>query len=115
MTLQIDHIQLAIPEGGEDQARAFWSGLLGLVELPKPDALAARGGCWFSLGTQELHLGVETPFSPARKAHPGLLTPRIDALADALAPVTWDSAIPERRRFFASDPFGNRLEFIESS
>jgi catechol 2,3-dioxygenase-like lactoylglutathione lyase family enzyme len=115
MTLQLDHIQIAIPKDGEDQARAFWSGLLGLVEMPKPKALAARGGCWFSLGTLELHLGVEHPFAPAHKAHPGFLTPQIDALAQKLAPVQWDTEIPARRRFFTTDPFGNRLEFIEQT
>jgi len=115
MTLSLDHIQIAIPEGGEDQARAFWTGLIGLTEVPKPGLLAGRGGCWFQLDEQELHLGVEAPFQPAKKAHPGFLTTDIDALAKSLPSVTWDRAIPDRRRFFTQDPFGNRLEFIEQT
>lgn len=115
MTLTLDHIQLAIPEGGEEQARAFWSGKLGLIEIEKPQPLQARGGCWFKLGRQELHLGVETPFAPAKKAHPGFLTADIEALADTIGAVTWDETLTDRRRFFCTDPFGNRLEFISFS
>ena len=115
MSLTLDHIQLAIPKDGEQAARAFWTGLVGLVELEKPDALRGRGGCWFALGALELHLGVETPFQPALKAHPGFQTSEIDALAARLPHVTWDTALPDRRRFFTSDPFGNRLEFIQKT
>ena len=81
----IDHVQVAAPPGCEDEARAFYGGLLGLEELPKPEALAARGGCWFRAGAQELHVGVEEPFAPARKAHPGLVVDDLDALARAAA------------------------------
>jgi catechol 2,3-dioxygenase-like lactoylglutathione lyase family enzyme len=111
------HVQLAIPRGGEDQCRAFWGGVLGMSELDKPPVLAARGGCWFRGGALEVHLGVEEPFSPARKAHPGLLVEGLPALAERLAehghPVTWDDDFPGHDRFYASDPFGNRLEFLE--
>jgi catechol 2,3-dioxygenase-like lactoylglutathione lyase family enzyme len=110
----IDHAQVAAPRGCESEARAFYGTLLGLEELPKPAALAARGGCWFRAGGQELHVGVEEPFSPARKAHPGLVADDLDALADRLAAegiaVDWDEAIPGTKRFHTSDPFGNRLE-----
>ncbi len=73
MIIGIDHVQLAMPGGGEDQARAFYVGLLGMAEVTNPEALAARGGCWFELGPVKLHLGVEEDFRAARKAHPGLL------------------------------------------
>jgi catechol 2,3-dioxygenase-like lactoylglutathione lyase family enzyme len=110
----IDHVQVAAPPGCEAEARAFYGTLLGLAELPKPDALAARGGCWFRAGSQELHVGVEEPFSPARKAHPGLVADDLDALAERLAAegiaVEWDEAIAGTRRFHTADPFGNRLE-----
>jgi len=113
----IDHVQVAAPPGCEEAARAFYDGLLGLEELPKPAALAARGGCWFRAGAEELHVGVEEPFAPARKAHPGLVVSGLDALAERLAgagiEVAWDETIPGTRRFHAADPFGNRLEFRE--
>ncbi len=116
LALHLDHIQLAIPAGSEDQCRAFWAGLLGLGELPKPEGLAGRGGLWLQLGTQELHLGVEADFRPAQKAHPGFVVSDITGLAETLTsaghPVRWDTAIAGRKRFFTQDPVGNRLEFI---
>jgi catechol 2,3-dioxygenase-like lactoylglutathione lyase family enzyme len=111
------HVQLAIPAGGEDAARGFYAGVLGLRELPKPPALAARGGCWFRGGDWEVHLGVEADFRPARKAHPGVQVAGVDALAQRLAesgvPVQWDEELPGWRRFYTADPHGNRLEFLE--
>jgi catechol 2,3-dioxygenase-like lactoylglutathione lyase family enzyme len=110
----LDHVQVAAPPGCEEQARAFYGGLLGLPELPKPDALAARGGCWFRVGAQELHVGVEEPFAPARKAHPGLVADDLDGLAGRLRAAGYDladdEAIPGVRRFHVADPFGNRVE-----
>lgn len=117
MITGLDHIQLAAPPGSEDALRAYYAGLLGMTESPKPPALAARGGCWFEAGTARLHLGIETDFHPARKAHPGLRVHHIDALAARLtaagAPVTWDAHLPGHRRFYSLDPVGNRLEFLE--
>ena len=111
----IDHVQVAAPRGCEADARAFYGGLLGLTELPKPESLAARGGCWFRAGAQELHVGVEDPFAPARKAHPGLVVEDLADLARRLGEqgieVTYDDTIPGTTRFYAADPFGNRLEF----
>lgn len=114
----IDHVQVAAPHGCEPEARAFYGGLLGLEELPKPEPLAARGGCWFRAGGQELHVGVEEPFSPARKAHPGLVVDDLDALATRLAAegveLEWDETIPGTRRCHVADPFGNRLELRQA-
>jgi len=111
----IDHVQVAAPAGCEAEARAFYGDLLGLEELPKPEPLAARGGCWFRAGAQELHVGVEDPFTPARKAHPGLVVGDLDALATRLRAagieVLYDDTIRGAKRFHAADPFGNRLEF----
>lgn len=119
MKLGLDHIQIAIPAGAEQTCRAFWGGMIGLRELEKPEALRARGGCWFALANAELHLGVEAPFSPAKKAHPGFRVTGINALAETLAAaghiLTWDDAIKTRARFFTEDPFGNRLEFLETN
>ena len=118
MLTAIDHVQLAIPAGEEDKARAFYLGVLAMTEKPKPPILAARGGCWFESAGVEIHMGVEDPFIPAKKAHPGLLVADIDALANLLAangyPVKWDDSIPGRRRFHSEDPHGNRLEFIQA-
>ena len=115
MITGIDHVQLAAPPGCEDAARAFYGGLLGLAELPKPPALAARGGCWFRAGDLEVHIGVEEDFRPARKAHPGFVVADLAALRSRLAEhgidVRDDDALPGALRFYADDPFGNRLEF----
>jgi catechol 2,3-dioxygenase-like lactoylglutathione lyase family enzyme len=114
----IHHVQIACPPGSEEALRAFYVGVLGLTEKAKPPALALRGGCWFTSEGIELHLGVEDDFRPARKAHPGLLWPDLDGLAERLAtagyPVTWaaDGEIPGLRRFHTEDPHGNRLEFL---
>jgi catechol 2,3-dioxygenase-like lactoylglutathione lyase family enzyme len=113
-----DHVQVAIPVGGEASARAFYAGLLGMAELEKPPALAARGGCWFASGTAILHLGVEEPFAPARKAHPAFVVDDLDALDATLTaaghPTTPANEIPGVRRFHSADPFGNRLEFQQA-
>lgn len=117
MITGLDHVQLAAPPGAEEVLRAFYTGVLGMTEIPKPPVLAARGGCWFQAGTAQLHLGVETGFWPARKAHPGLRVTGIDAYAARLAaqgtPVTWNDDLPGHRRFHCADPVGNRLEFLE--
>lgn len=114
---RLHHVQLAIPPGEEDRCRAFWGGVLGMDEVEKPPVLAARGGCWFRGGGLEVHLGVEQDFAPARKAHPGILVEDLRALASALeaagGEVTWDPEFPGHDRFYAHDPFGNRLEFLE--
>ena len=114
MFTDIHHVQLAMPAGWEDEARAFFVGALGMTEIEKPPVLAARGGAGFRGGGVELHLGVEEPFAPARKAHPGLV---VDDLAEAArrvgGDVTWDDDFPGFRRFHAHDPFGNRLEFLQ--
>lgn len=116
--LGLHHTQLAIPAGGEDDARAFYGQGLGLEEIEKPPVLAARGGCWFRGGGLELHLGVESPFNPARKAHPGILTDDIEQVGSRLSahgfPVEWDDAFPGFRRFYSHDRHGNRVEVLEA-
>jgi predicted enzyme related to lactoylglutathione lyase len=115
----LDHIQLAAPAGSEDALRGFYADVLGMTETPKPPALAARGGCWFEAGAARLHLGVEENFRPARKAHPGLRVRDIEAYARRLTDrgtgITWDDTLPGHRRFYCTDPVGNRLEFLEPS
>ena len=113
----IHHVQLACPVGSEAASRAFYSGVLGLDEIDKPPALARRGGCWFRGHGIELHLGVEDDFRPARKAHPALLVTGLDDWAALLTaagnPVSMDDVFPGMRRYYAHDPHGNRLEFLE--
>jgi catechol 2,3-dioxygenase-like lactoylglutathione lyase family enzyme len=115
--LAIDHVQLAMPPGGEDAARAFYGRLLGLPEQPKPPHLAARGGCWFESATVKVHLGVEPDFHPARKAHPALLVTDLPALVRTLAAggveIVEDEPLAGYDRVYVSDPFGNRLELLE--
>jgi catechol 2,3-dioxygenase-like lactoylglutathione lyase family enzyme len=112
----IDHVQPAMPAGEEDRARAFYVGLLGMAELRKPPELAKRGGCWFGSGSVQLHLGVETDFRPAKKAHPALRCADYDALVARLraagVKVTDDASIPGVRRCHIADSFGNRIELI---
>ncbi len=115
----LDHVQVAAPAGCEAEARRFYGELLGMSETPKPTALAGRGGAWFTCGAQEIHVGVEARFTPARKAHPAFAVDGESAL-DALAArlhsageaVTWDAAIPGVRRFYVADPWGNRVELV---
>jgi len=114
MITRIDHVQVAAPAGGEGAARAFYGELLGLPEVPKPERLRARGGVWFAVGEQQLHVGIEGSFAPARKAHPALAVPRagdLSALAAKLEAagreVAWDGP-----RFYVEDPFGNRVEVL---
>ena len=115
--LQYHHVQVAIPVGGEDEARDFYTGVLGMEEVTKPTALAARGGAWFRSGGLELHVGIDRDFAPAQKAHPGILTDDLDALAAQLGEhdvtVRPDGNLPGFRRFYVDDPFGNRLEFLQ--
>jgi catechol 2,3-dioxygenase-like lactoylglutathione lyase family enzyme len=116
MTVRLDHVQVAIPPGGEEAARGFYVDLLGLTEIAKPDSMRSAGGVWFAEG---LHLGVEEPFAPARKAHPGLGVDDLDAVAERLAAdghdVAWDERWEGVRRLHTHDPFGNRVELLESS
>lgn len=123
----IDHVQLTMPAGGEDAARAFYGGLLGLGEVPKPGPLAGRGGCWFvgprgdasgdERASFSLHLGAEADFRPARKAHVALLVEDLDGLRATLdaagTPTIDDDAPIGVRRFYTFDPFGNRLELVD--
>ena len=116
--ISLDHVQVAAPPGCEPQARRFYGELLGLIELPKPVALRARGGVWFALGAGQLHVGVERDFTPARQAHPAfrLAPPALDELARRLtaagARVDWDHELPDVRRFYTEDPWGNRIELL---
>jgi catechol 2,3-dioxygenase-like lactoylglutathione lyase family enzyme len=117
MIAALDHVQLAAPPGSEERLRAYYAGVLGMTEIPKPPVLAARGGCWFQAGFVQLHLGIEDDFRPARKAHPGLRVTDVEAWAARLAahgaPVIWDDDLPGHRRFHSEDPVGNRLEFLQ--
>jgi catechol 2,3-dioxygenase-like lactoylglutathione lyase family enzyme len=118
----VDHVQVAAPPGCEEEARRFYGGLLGLEEVAKPAPLAGRGGVWFACGAQQLHIGVEADFAPARKAHPALAVAppaELERLAAELehagVAITWDDALPGVRRFYAADPWGNRLELLATS
>jgi catechol 2,3-dioxygenase-like lactoylglutathione lyase family enzyme len=114
--IAIDHVQVAMPPGEEQKARVFYEGLLGMTELPKPPELAKRGGCWFESGAVQLHLGVESDFRPAKKAHPALrcrdYAALLQRLRDAGIEVNEPGDIPGVRRCHVHDPFGNRLELI---
>lgn len=105
-----------MPPGGEDLARGFYAGVLGLAEVRKPTRLAGRGGAWFETGAVRVHLGVETPFRPAKKAHPAFVVDDLAGLRAALAEAgqaaAVDDALPGHDRVYAEDPFGNRLEFL---
>jgi len=115
----IDHVQLAMPVGGEAEAERFYSGVLGLDRVAKPAVMAARGGCWFRGPHVELHLGTESSFRPARKAHPALLIRGLDALCSKIqsagGEVRFTDEVPGVRRCHVDDPFGNRIELIDDS
>jgi catechol 2,3-dioxygenase-like lactoylglutathione lyase family enzyme len=113
----LDHLQLAMPRGREAEARAFYGDILGLEELIKPPNLARRGGVWFALGSQQLHLGIEEDFRAARKAHPAFLVRDLAALRERLVAHGYkpyeDEPLAGYRRCYVADPFGNRLELME--
>ena len=113
----IDHVQLAMPAGHEEEARRFYAGLLGIPEIPKPAALVRRGGAWFENRQVKLHLGVDPEFRPARKAHPALLVKDLPGLIERLrsagVEVSDDEPLAGYDRVHVTDPFGNRLELME--
>ena len=118
MIAGIDHVALAAPPGSEEEARRFFSGVLGLEELPKPESQSKYGGAWFACGPQQLHVGIEEDFSPAHRAHPAFFVDSAERLAAVAArlggagvEVAWDQELPGTARFYATDPWGNRLEF----
>jgi catechol 2,3-dioxygenase-like lactoylglutathione lyase family enzyme len=116
---RIDHVQLAAPKGCEAAAREFYGAILGLREIEKPEPLRGRGGCWFQCGDQQIHIGVESEFRAAKKAHPAFAVADLGGVRQRLQAhgikITDDDSLPETRRFFAEDPWGNRLEFLEIS
>jgi catechol 2,3-dioxygenase-like lactoylglutathione lyase family enzyme len=114
--VRLDHVQLAMPPGGEADAEAFYAGLLGLSRLPKPEPMASRGGCWFASGPVAVHLGVEAEFRPARKAHPALAVRDLPALEATLRAAGVEvrpnpDAAPGAGAY-VDDPFGNRIELV---
>ncbi|KPF65602.1 VOC family protein [Porphyrobacter sp. AAP60] len=112
----IDHVQIACPAGGEDKARTFYAGLLGMTEVPKPANLSPSG-CWFTGGAVNLHIGVDPDFRAATKAHPALLVDDLAGLRGRLAAagcvIREDKPVEGYARFFTEDPFGNRIELME--
>lgn len=114
---KIDHIQVAAPRDSEEEAIRFYSVILGMKEIEKPEPLKARGGVWFEFGSFQLHIGIEDPFKPAKKAHPAFKVSGFEALKQHLAErgieSKQDDSIPGVERFFIFDPFGNRLEFMK--
>ena len=111
----IDHVQVAIPVGGEDEARAFYVRVLGLTEVPKPALMAARGGAWFEAGDVRVHVGAESDFVAARKAHPALTMRNLRAFVDERGlDATWNDEIAGLVRCHVADPFGNRIELVDA-
>lgn len=114
---RIDHVQLTGLKGCEEKARRFYNGVLGLKEISKPPSVKSSGGCWFVIGTQEIHIGIEDRFTPPVKAHPAFVIQNIEELRNHLKAleieIQEDRPIEGRARFFVRDPFGNRLEFLE--
>ncbi|HTQ30108.1 MAG TPA: VOC family protein [Opitutaceae bacterium] len=118
MITRLDHIQLTMPPGQEAAARKFFGALLEMEEEAKPPAYAVRGGCWFRSGTNVLvHASIEQGFSPQKKAHPAFCVRDLDALCARLSaqgfPIIPETTLPDRRRVYTTDPFGNRIELIQ--
>jgi catechol 2,3-dioxygenase-like lactoylglutathione lyase family enzyme len=113
----LHHLQIAMPEGGEEMARWFYRDLLGIAEVEKPENLKKRGGCWFERGDLHIHLGVEKDFRPARKAHPAFLVDDLAALITQLrsakVSIVADEPLQGYERIYVADPFGNRIELME--
>ncbi|MBY7142958.1 VOC family protein [Virgibacillus sp. NKC19-3] len=113
----IDHVQLAAPVGSEDEARGFFRNVLGFDEMEKPETLQGRGGVWFRSGTVHVHIGSDKSFTPAKKAHPAFQVKNLEIMKDHLAAKNVDFRVDDRlpgaNRFYVTDPFGNRIEFLE--
>ncbi|MGR3322485.1 MAG: VOC family protein [Pseudooceanicola sp.] len=118
MITAMHHVQLAMPKGGEDKARKFYIEALGFDEVEKPEILRGRGGVWFNQSGVELHLGVEEPFAPAKKAHPAFQVVSLEQAIQRLSAIGLeyrrDVDLPMIRRIYVDDPFGNRIELVES-
>ncbi len=114
--VHLDHVQLAMPPGGESRAEAFYEGVLGIPRVPKPPELEVRGGCWFERGSLRVHLGAEEDFRPAKKAHPAFAVDGIEELCAVLEtagyPVRRAEDVPGMPQWFVHDPFGNRIELV---
>jgi catechol 2,3-dioxygenase-like lactoylglutathione lyase family enzyme len=119
LIIDLDHVQITAPKGCEAEARRFFGQLLGLKEIEKPESLRSRGGCWFKVGSRQLHIGVEEAFRPSQKAHPAFAVSDIEKLFAVLSQnrihCVWDQEMKGVRRFYANDPWGNRLEFTGPS
>ena len=118
MILSIDHVQIAMPVGEEEKARAFYIRLLGFTEIPKPPELAKRGGVWFQSGNAQIHLGVEPDFRPARKAHPAFVVEDLSILLTTIRTTGYETDTSQPpldgyQRAHVFDPFGNRIELME--
>lgn len=117
MITSLDHIQFVMPPGSEPEARAYYMGLLGMEEEPKPGAYASRGGCWFRAGAVSVHLGTDAGFVPQDKPHAAFCVVDLDVLVEALTAAghetEWEGIIPGRKRLYTHDPFGNRIELIQ--
>ena len=115
----LHHVQLAMPPGREDDARAFYVGVLGFTEIPKPANLVTRGGLWLKSGDADVHLGVEQDFRPAKKAHPALLVDDLEAIRRACeasgSMLTIDEPLEGYDRAYVADPFGNRIELLQKT
>ncbi|NRQ34421.1 glyoxalase [Nonomuraea sp. NN258] len=114
MIRALHHVLLAAPPGSEPEMRAFYAGVLGLTEVPKPPELAKRGGAWFRGDGVEIHIGIDADFRPATKAHPAFLVTDLDALVAKLPDAIPDDLFPGYRRVYVSDPAGNRIELLQS-
>jgi len=116
--LSIDHVQIAMPAGEEETARAFYINVLGFAEIPKPPELAKRGGVWFRSETVQLHLGAEQDFHPARKAHPAFIVDELDSIITKAQSAGYETDTTQPpldgfRRSHVFDPFRNRIELME--
>ena len=115
----IDHVQLGIPSGEEALARLFYGGVLGFQEIRKPAPLRKRGGVWFVGPGLAVHLGVERPFRPARRAHPAFTVSDLALARQRIAAhgldVEEDESGLEVRRCYIRDPFGNRIELVDAA
>ena len=113
----LHHVQLAMPPDEEEDAVRFYGTVLGLTQVEKPPELAPRGGVWFRSGGLEVHLGIEEPFTPARKAHPAFLVTGLETLRARIEAagyrVTDDVPLEGYHRVHVRDPFGNRLELVK--
>jgi catechol 2,3-dioxygenase-like lactoylglutathione lyase family enzyme len=114
--IRADHIHICVPPELLQEAKLFYTQIMGLKLIERPDHLFSGAGYWFDIGDMQLHIGVE-PALPQSIRHTAFEVADIAEAREHLTknnvPITEEPKIPGRTRFAFIDPFGNRMELLQ--